>query len=148
MTETEESIGSYWMQINHLFFKQAYALFSKLEVHPGQMPLIFLLGKEQELSQREITEKLHIKASTVNVSLKRLEQVGIVERKTDEKDKRITRIRLTPQGKEICRIGHQKKAELEEAYTKGFSESEICLLKRFLRQIAANMEEMGEKEVC
>lgn len=147
MKKRDGSVGSYWMQINHLFFKQAFALFSQLDIHPGQIPLIFLLDEEKELSQREITEKLHIKASTVTVSLKRLEQAGLVERMADKKDRRITRIRLTARGEEVCRAGRKKNAELEAAYTKGFSESEVCLLKRFLLQIIQNMEEMSAENL-
>ena len=106
-----------------------------------KIPLLHLLGTQEGLSQKEIAQKLGIKPPTVNVSIQRMEKGGYVYRQADLKDQRVTRIYLTDKGKEIEEKIVAMMAESEEIIIRGFSESEICLVKRMLRHMADNLDQ-------
>ena len=82
----EESLQMMLMKIYHLYFSKVFRYITDLGVHPGQIPLIRLLGKEEGLSQREISQKLHIKPPTVTVSLRRMENSGLIKKLPDERE--------------------------------------------------------------
>lgn len=135
-----DSIQSLFMKVAHLYFMRTYQQLADTGIHPGQLPMLKLLGETDGLSQREISSRLHIKPPTVNVSLKRMESTGLIERRADVSDMRVTRIYMTDEGKAL----HEKITELikhnEEALLKNFTESEKCLMKRFFHQFIKNLE--------
>ena len=79
-------------------------------------------------------------------SIQRLEKIGIIVRKQDEKDQRISRIYLTEEGKAIINEGMRMAKEGEKQVLNGFSESELCLMKRFCIQIKENIAAMPAPE--
>ena len=107
---------------------------------------MLLLDEHAGMSQKEISQELNISPPTVAVSVKRLEKAGFVERRPDENDQRMSRISLTPQGREIIEEAKACIEENESLMFKGFSESEICLLKRFFEQMITNLGEDGRTE--
>ena len=98
------------------------------------------LSRKEGMSQKEISENLHISAPTVAVSMKRLEKSGLIERKSDEQDQRRIRIYLTERGRELIEKAQRQVEKSEKIIFKGFSESERCLMKRFFDQMIANLE--------
>ena len=81
----------------------------------GQIPILLLLAKRVKMSQREIAEELCVKPPTVNVMVQRMEKAGLIGRRHDEKDQRITRIFLTDQGYEMKKKVAEQ-IELNERY--------------------------------
>lgn len=73
-------------------------------------------------------------------------KIGIIVRKQDEKDQRISRIYLTEEGKAIINEGMRMAKEGEKQVLNGFSESELCLMKRFCIQIKENIAAMPAPE--
>ena len=114
----------------------------ELGIYPGQIPVLGLLAYKDGLSQREIAEHLRIKPPTVNVTVQRLEKAGFLFRKADEKDQRVSRIYLTEKGKQAKERGMKRVEENEKILFDGFSDAELCLLRRFLEQITANIDKI------
>ena len=100
------------------------------------------IGTQRRTDQREIAEKLHIKPPTVNVTVQRLEKAGFLYREADEKDQRISRIYMTEKGKQAKESGMKKVQDNEKILLDGFSEEDLCLLRRFLDQITENIEKI------
>lgn len=132
------------MKASHMYFASNYEQLTAMGLHPGQMPMLRLLSKQGELSQREIAQMLHVKPPSVAVSIKRMERAGLLVRTPDEKDQRITRISLSEKGREMVKGIQDIFKKNQEVLFRGFTESEICLLRRFLMQIIKNMEEVNE----
>jgi DNA-binding MarR family transcriptional regulator len=77
--------------------------------HPGQAGVLWALGSEEGMSQRELAEKVHLAPPTVTAMLQKLERSGLIERTGDESDQRVTRLHLTDAGRELnrdLRIAH------------------------------------------
>lgn len=79
---------------------------------------------------------------TVNVSIQRLEKADIVCRRRDVKDQRIMRVYLTENGKKIVEEIQQESKAVEKVMFSNFSETELCLLRRFFGQILDNISEI------
>ena len=140
--EYKSSILTMFMRIDRRFMAKCFGQMQELGIYPGQIPVLGLLSYQDGLSQREIAERLHIKPPTVNVTVQRLEKAGFLYREADEKDQRISRIYLTEKGKQTKESGMKKVQDNEKILLDGFSEEDLCLLRRFLDQITENIEKI------
>ena len=131
--EYKSSILTMFMRIDRRFMAKCFGQMQELGIYPGQIPVLGLLAHKDGLSQREIAEKLHIKPPTVNVTVQRLEKAGFLYREADEKDQRI---------KQAKESGMKKVQDNEKILLDGFSEEDLCLLRRFLDQITENIEKI------
>ena len=140
--EHRMSFLSMFMRNDRPFMGTCFGQMQELGIYPGQIPVLGLLAYKDGLSQREIAEHLRIKPPTVNVTVQRLEKAGFLFRKADEKDQRVSRIYLTEKGKQAKERGMKRVEENEKILFDGFSDAELCLLRRFLEQITANIDKI------
>ena len=136
----ENSLLSLFMKVDRYFMAKCFGQMQGLGIYPGQIPVLGMVSKKEGLSQKELAEILRIKPPTVTVSVQRLEKAGFLYKKPDEKDQRIARIYLTEKGKETKARALQRIRENESVMLEGFSETEQCLLRRFLKQILENID--------
>lgn len=146
MKRNEESIQYFMGQIIHAHGKCFFGAASEMGIHPGQIPILGVLSEQDGVTQNWLVKKLGNKPSTVTVSLQRLEKNGLVRREPDEKDQRKMRIYLMDEGKKAVERAQNMMAKMEKQMVKGMSEAEVCLLKRFLKQMILNLEEMDREE--
>lgn len=134
-------------QVTHLSSCHAKQMFGKYDLKPGQAGILFVLNKEGELSQRELSRKMNLTPPTITSAIQKMEQLGYIRRKPDEKDQRILRLGITDKGKacidDICRVG----LAMEELVFRGMSMEETLLLKRLLVQIRDNLMEGQDPSV-
>lgn len=138
----EKSMQVLYMDINRRYAEKCLWQIKELGLQPGQMPVLMLLSRSDGCSQRSLAKFLRNKPSTVNVSIQRLEKAGIVCRRRDEKDQRIMRVYLTEKGKETVSVLKGRFGEMEKNMFGNFSEAELCLLRRFFRQILENIDKI------
>lgn len=136
------------MQISRHHAAIGYHQITERGIQPTQMPFLIMLYRHDGCSQKEMAQWLRIKPPTVNVSIQRLEKSGVVERRHDETDRRIARIYLTEEGKNILQEILEDVEETEKIMFGNFSDTELCLLRRFFEQILKNMEEIPDKFFC
>jgi DNA-binding MarR family transcriptional regulator len=141
MTEQqEESIYAIFGQVVRLHYSRAYLSLEKVGIFPGQAPLLFILGKQDGLSQKELADKLFIKAATATVMLKRMQYSGLVERHIDEKDQRVIRVFLTEKGRQTLEVTRKIFKEIGSQCFKNFSPEEQLLLRRLFMQMRENLQ--------
>ena len=97
------------------------------------------LAREDGCSQLDLVRKTHLKPPTVSVTLKRLETDGLVERRSDPMDLRVTRVYLSPRGQEHNRRVLSRLRETDAELMQGFSEEEISQLLHFLERMRNNI---------
>lgn len=144
--EMENSIQGLFMGITHQYFLKNFHVFSQWGLHPGQLPMLWLLGTKDGLSQREIAERLKIKPPTVTMTIRRLEKMELLYRKQDEKDQRVSRIYMTDKGRECFGKIREIMRRNEELMFLGFDETEICLIRRFFKQILENVKRISMED--
>jgi DNA-binding MarR family transcriptional regulator len=115
------------------------------DVYPGQPPLLLALSAEDGLSQRELAARIHNKPATLTVMVDRMEKTGLVERRPDPDDQRVTRVYLTDKGREVT--VHVKEAikATDELTFSHFLPEEILLFRRLLLQMQENLRPKEEE---
>lgn len=131
-------------QVNRLHYSRMHVLLEKMAVYPGQPPLLFALGRQDGQSQKELAEKMRLKPATVTVMLNRMERSGLVERRADPDDQRVSRVYLTGKGQVV--LGEAKAAMkvIEEELFANFTDEEKMLLRRLFIQMRDNLQKNSE----
>lgn len=133
------SLYAIFLEILKLHHNKAHNYLESLGLYPGQPPLLFILNKENGKSQRELAEMMNVKASTMNVMIKRMEKSGFIERKKDSEDARLSRVYITDMGKDVCKKSHIIMKELEEEMFYNLNREEEDLCRKLLLQIKDNL---------
>jgi len=111
--------------------------------HP---PILFILRyemKNKAASQKELVDILGIRPSTVAVSIKRMENAGLVKKVTDDADLRKNIITLTEKGEKLVEESHLLFDEIDRKMYDGFTEEEKEQLKKFYIRIMKNLGNLG-----
>ncbi|MEK0313536.1 MarR family winged helix-turn-helix transcriptional regulator [Cohnella sp. 56] len=110
-------------------------------VYPGQPPVLFRLADEDGLRQRDLAERVGLAPATLTVMLSRMEKSGLVERRPDERDQRVSRVYLTGKGREALTAVREAIRVVEERALDGFLPEERLLMRRMLLQMRHNLIE-------
>lgn len=90
-------------------------------------------------SQLELVRQTHLKAPTVSVTLRRMEEEGLVERRQNEMDLRAVRVWLTEKGKAHNQEIRMRLGEIDAELMRGFTEDEIECLRQMLERMRDNI---------
>lgn len=122
-----------------LYRQHAFRAFSQVGVHPGQAACLFALRGEEGLSQRDLARRLLVSAPTVTGIVQKMERAGLVERKPDEHDQRLMRIRLTAHGREVAAALAETFASQAESMFAGLTQADLAELSRLLTRVGENL---------
>ncbi|NWF67941.1 MAG: MarR family transcriptional regulator [Chloroflexi bacterium] len=141
MTEPlHECIGYVLVQVMKAHRYRAENALNQLGLHTGQEMILFQLWEQEGLAQSQLVENLCVEPPTVTKMLQRLEKAGLVERRQDSEDGRISRVYLTTAGRALEAPVRQIWATLERDLAAGLSETEKMLLRRLLMQLQGNLQ--------
>jgi DNA-binding MarR family transcriptional regulator len=124
-----------------LHFKNMMATMAGSRTHPGQAMCLRLLSVNDALSQRDMARMLHVSPPTVSKMLSTMEKAGLVERKPDEADQRLTRVYLTAAGRERSEEMGAAVGEYVNATFAMLTERERRDLARLLDKLSARISE-------
>lgn len=96
---------------------------SKKKLSMTEIHTIAAIGVEELGTMSEVAGKLHITMGTLTVAVNNLVKKGYAERYKSEKDRRIVKIGLTRQGKEIYRIHERFHRDLASWLFRNITES-------------------------
>lgn len=97
------------------------------------------LARKEGVNQLYLTKATHLKPPTVSVTLKRMEEQGLVYRKQDPMDTRAVRVYLTENGREHNRSVLARLRALDTELMQGFDEEERALLRKLLERMRDNI---------
>lgn len=102
------------------------------ESHPGQAGCLLVLSHHDGMSPSELADVLHVSRPTVTAMLQRMETAGAIERGTDERDQRVTRVHLTPRGHALAERMQMVHADVIKTTIGQLSEDDRRELLRLL----------------
>ena len=114
-------------------------LLSDLDLHRGQEMLLIHLWPRDGLTQSELAEDLCISPATITNTLHRMAKAGLVERRSDTEDLRVSRVYLTHEGKLLQEPVEAVWQELESQILADLTLEEQILLRRLLLQVYENL---------
>lgn len=108
-------------------------------IRPGFGFVLFALFEEEVLRPSEICQRTGLKASTLTAIVDQMVEIGLVDRRPDDKDRRAIQLRLLPKGEEIRDACYQILDENTETIGRGISQRYLEITKRVMRQMIKNM---------
>lgn len=111
----------------------------ELNLHVGQDQLLCRLWKEDGITQIQLCERLNCEPPTITNMVKTLESYGLVYRKRDNPDGRVSRVYLTDKGRELHEPVVQIWKKQQEKLLEGILPEERLMLRRLMKQIAENI---------
>ena len=136
-----ESLGYLMVQICKAHRNKAQELLAEIGLHVGQEMLLMQLGIGDGLTQSELADEICVQPATLTRSLDRLSRSGLVERRIDAEDQRVSRVYLTEAGRALGQSIEQAWDELEALSFAKLTGEERVLLRRLLLQVYANLQE-------
>jgi DNA-binding MarR family transcriptional regulator len=100
----------------------------------GQGYILSLLA-ESPLSQKELLEKLGVRAGSLSELLGKLEHAGFITRSRDENDNRVVNVAITEAGKKFASQHRGNRAEAAEALFAALTDEEKTTLSGLLEKL-------------
>ena len=140
LSELAQTVFSGVTNASRMQDKKLQQALKKLGIHPAQYGCLAVICAQEGITLSQLAERLQIENSTMSVSVRRMEKAGLIQRRADETDSRVSRLFATAYG----RAQFEKSKKLIDAYVQqcfgAFSEKELSTFERLLRQLAAQME--------
>jgi len=128
------------MAIQSMVHKELLTRLSDTPLSMGQPKILDYLLEHDGSSQKDIAVGCYIEQPTLTVLLGRMENGGLVERKTKDNNRRTLYVYLTDDGR---KYGHRVKEEfarIEDAVFQGLPDDEKAALGRGFHQIFENLK--------
>ncbi len=115
-------------------------LMEKKRLFRGQGLLLMFISQNSGLTHSEIADWLKISPSAATKVIKRLEQEGYLERRSDEKDERLSRVFIKPAGLALVEDVHTSFKHLDDKTFAGFTKDELKSFGSYLVRIQENLQ--------
>lgn len=111
-------------------------------VSQSRLELLHQLYQVDEISQKALQKEVNIDNAAITRHLKQLEVSGMILRRKNPSDNRITLVKLTDYGYQKISYYHEEKKRFVTSVLKDFSEEERELLFDMLNRIQDNVKEV------
>src|SRR5262249_61210840 len=108
-------------------------------MHTGQEMLLLQLWLEEGIPQSQLAACMGVEPPTATKMLQRMEHAGLVERRPDPEDARVSRVYLTERGRMLEQPVLAVWKQLEAQTVAGLFATEAGLLPRLLMQVASKI---------
>ena len=140
----EHTISCLMAQLCKAHRNMANTMLNEAGLHVGQEMVLLQLWQQDGLTQKELAEQLCIEAPTVTRTLQRMQRCQLIERRSDAKDRRVSRVYLTKRSSEMKPVVQECWANLEERVLVGISSDDRLLLHGLLTKMLANLQHSEE----
>ena len=111
------------------------------EFNGPQGHILYGLWQKDEVPIVELSQKTGLAKNTLTAMLGRMEEQGLIERKTAESDKRQSLIVLTGKARDLQGKYDEVSQKMNEIFYKDFTEKEVEKIDGFLDRILQNLEQ-------
>lgn len=122
-----------------MFQKELLARLKDTGLTIGQPKILDYLKDHDGAGQKDIARGCHIEPGTLTTLLNRMEDIGLVERRTLNGNRRSLYVFLTEKGKQQVALVTEAFSAMEEEAFRGISETECEILMRLMHQVYENI---------
>ncbi len=108
---------------------------------------LFALSRRGSLTQKELAEELEIETPTLVRLLDAMEKQKLIERRSDEIDRRAKRIHMTPAGLQTFEDVDAQAKAMRAEIALDISTDEIRVALNVVRRLTGNLHTLSENEV-
>ena len=138
-------IGRLLADIHRLQAARLDQMMEQIGLYRGQAMLLLRLAEQDGLTHSELSAGLRISPAAASKVIKRLEQQGYLQRRSDPLDNRISRIYLMEEGQAVIDQIYAVFQGFNQLITSDFSEPEREDLRALLGRIYANLKQNQPK---
>lgn len=135
--------NEYFGRYISILYRQANVFYSKelskFGIGAGQYIFMIHLYKNDGINQEELSELVNIDKGTTAKAIKKLEELGYIERNRDLDDKRVNRIYLTKKSFDIKKEFLASLEKWEGMLTSNLSSEEILYGLKLLNKLTQNV---------
>ena len=113
---------------------------NSLDIKVPHLDILANLYRFEGISQQDLAHKLLVGRSNISMLLPQIEKRGLIERRPDEKDRRVLRLYLTEKGREFTRKALAIELELIEHSMSSTSVEECNHVGEVMQRMIAKME--------
>ena len=106
----------------------------------AQGRILYVLWQNDEISISSLSAQTSLANTTLTAMLDRMENLDLIVRKPDPKDRRNRLIALTEKAKSLQDDYDRISKQMNELYYTGFTESEILQFESYLQRVLNNLE--------
>ncbi|MDN4525723.1 MarR family winged helix-turn-helix transcriptional regulator [Fictibacillus fluitans] len=133
-------------QIAYILRELHYQISPKFErctgISQSRLELLQHLYDAEEISQTKLQKVVHIDNAAVTRHLKQLEASGMVNRRKNPEDNRVTLVTLTEQGRSKILSYRKERDQFVTSLLQGFSDEELPVLVDMLHRMQQNAEQI------
>ena len=104
----------------------------------GQVPVLTLLAKEQNITQETLVRHYHLDKGTIARAVRKLEDAGYIRRITDPSNRRAVRLFLTEKGEGAIPVILTINREWEAWICRGLSLQDKKAVRTLMQAVARN----------
>ncbi|MGH2971375.1 MAG: MarR family winged helix-turn-helix transcriptional regulator [Gaiellaceae bacterium] len=105
----------------------------------GTWIVLNAISDEGFVSHSILASRAHVDGATITYHVDRAEKLGLVQREVDPDDRRVKRLRLTPEGERVYKELWSVARSFEAQAMKGITDAEQARLRRTLAKLRANL---------
>ncbi len=133
-------------QVCRLEHARSHELLEELGLYRGQHRILRALWKQDGLTQTELSKHSHVRPATMSTTIQRMEAAGLVERRHDAEDQRVSCVYLTEKGRALQEDVEQVWNRIEEETFVDFTPEERMLLRRLFLQMRENLMRVTQRK--
>jgi DNA-binding MarR family transcriptional regulator len=118
--------------------------FKEFNLTKGQYLYLVRICENPGIIQEKLAEMIKVDRTTAARSIKKMEMNGFIEKKEDQKNKKIKKLFPTEKGEQVYPFIKRENDYSNEIALAGFSESEIEVIYNLLYRIRKNIEKDWE----
>ena len=135
----EKELSEYLRVITQASYNNVEKRLDKYGLVKGQAYLLVLIKDNDGCTQKDLSELLNVKCSSMSERLNKLEEMGYIERAIDENNSKFKRIFITQTGKVAAVQCRRIQNEFNQVLYKGFTKKEIKQLENYLDRLYKNV---------
>lgn len=138
--EESKPIGVYLTLLGKHFKTSVHEECDKVNINGTYSSIIMVLSRNKEgISQNMIAERSRLAGPTVSLTLRNMEQEGLIEKCVCSNDSRKVIVKLTKKGLEIDEKIGECFRKVEEQMEKDISKEEILQFKNIINKMTLNL---------
>lgn len=113
---------------------------SQSSLHVGQPAMLSFVRQHPGFSQKQMADEAHVTPASIAASFKRLENTGLILRRTDTADTRCNRVYITQAGERELDFCQESLKQIDDRLLTGLKETEIEVFENTLRKMIMNLK--------
>lgn len=134
------------MHISRMRAIMADRTMEQIGLYRGQAFLLRILAENDGLTHKEIAQVLHISPAAVTKVIKRMAGLKYLEKRSDPKDERISRVFLTDEGRSVIHQIKHAFEEIDAVLLKNLDEEDQSKFFALLIHVFNNLSQQSEEQ--